>query len=59
MSVTATPGFVAAGGSCGIKSVGASDLALIATTDGISVTAAGVFTSNKICLLYTSDAADE
>ncbi len=48
MSVTATPGFVAAGGSCGIKSVGASDLALIATTDGISVTAAGVFTSNKM-----------
>ena len=48
MSVTATPGFVAGGITCGIKPSGAPDLALVATADGSAVTAAGVFTSNKM-----------
>ena len=46
MSVTAVPGFVAAGLACGVKASGADDLAMVATTDGAAVTAAGVFTSN-------------
>ncbi len=48
MSVTAAPGFVAAGGSCGIKAGGAPDLAVVATADGAAVTAAGVFTTNLV-----------
>src|SRR5688500_18041018 len=47
MSVTAAPGFVAAGIACGIKESGAPDLALVATDDGKPVTAAAVFTANK------------
>lgn len=46
MSVTAAQGFVAAGGAVGIKPGGAPDLALVATADGRSVPAAGVFTQN-------------
>lgn len=48
MSVTTPAGFVAAGGSCGLKDSGAPDLALVATTDGIPVPTAAVFTSNKL-----------
>ncbi len=46
MSVTAPQGFVAAGGSAGIKSGGVPDVAVVATVDGTAVPAAGVFTSN-------------
>jgi glutamate N-acetyltransferase / amino-acid N-acetyltransferase len=46
MSITAADGFVAAGLACGIKASGALDLALVATDDGRSVPAAGVFTAN-------------
>ncbi|MEJ7844078.1 MAG: bifunctional glutamate N-acetyltransferase/amino-acid acetyltransferase ArgJ [Acidimicrobiales bacterium] len=46
MSVTAARGFVAAGGAVGIKASGAADLAVVATTDGRPVTAAGTFTQN-------------
>ena len=46
MSVTAPKGFVAAGGSAGIKVGGAPDVAVIATADGRAVPAAGVFTAN-------------
>ncbi len=48
MSVTDVPGFVAAGLACGIKSPSSPDLAFVATDDGEPVTAAGVFTSNKM-----------
>ena len=48
MSVTAVPGFVAAGMACGVKASGADDLAMVATADGTPVTAAGVFTSNRM-----------
>ena len=48
MSVTEVPGFVAAGVTCGIKSSDKPDLALVATADGAPVSAAGVFTSNKM-----------
>jgi len=48
VSVTAVPGFVAAGLACGVKASGADDLAMVATLDGTPVTAAGVFTSNKM-----------
>ncbi|MDG2426814.1 MAG: bifunctional glutamate N-acetyltransferase/amino-acid acetyltransferase ArgJ [Acidimicrobiales bacterium] len=48
MSVTKVPGFVAAGMACGIKASGAEDLAVVATADGLPVTAAGVFTSNQM-----------
>jgi glutamate N-acetyltransferase/amino-acid N-acetyltransferase len=44
--VTAVPGFVAGGIACGIKPSGEPDLALVATGDGASVAAAGVFTTN-------------
>jgi glutamate N-acetyltransferase / amino-acid N-acetyltransferase len=44
--VTAVPGFVAGGLACGIKPSGDPDLALVATADGVAVTAAGVFTTN-------------
>jgi len=46
VSVTAAPGFVAAGGAVGIKAGGAPDLAVVATDDGRPVAAAGVFTAN-------------
>ncbi len=46
MSVTAAPGFVAAGGAIGIKPGGAPDVAVVATADGRPVPAAGVFTAN-------------
>lgn len=48
MSVTAAPGFVAAGVAAGIKASGAPDLALVATADHRPVTAAGVFTTNLV-----------
>ena len=48
MSVTEVPGFIAAGVTCGIKPSGNPDLALVATADGAPVSAAGVFTSNKM-----------
>ena len=48
MSVTTVPGFIAAGVACGIKASGADDLAMVATADGLPVTAAGVFTSNRM-----------
>ncbi len=46
MSVTAPEGFVAVGGSAGIKAGGMPDVAVVATADGRAVPAAGVFTSN-------------
>jgi glutamate N-acetyltransferase / amino-acid N-acetyltransferase len=46
VSVTAPEGFVAAGGSAGIKAAGVPDVAVVATDDGHSVAAAGVFTAN-------------
>jgi glutamate N-acetyltransferase/amino-acid N-acetyltransferase len=46
VSVTAPQGFVATGGSGGIKANDALDVAIVATADGKSVPAAGVFTSN-------------
>ena len=48
MSVTAAPGFVAAGGHCGIKPAGELDLALVATEDGRAVPTAAVFTANRM-----------
>ena len=47
MSVTAAQGFVAAGGHAGVKADGVPDLAVVTTTDGRAVPAAGVFTANK------------
>ncbi|HUC05036.1 MAG TPA: bifunctional glutamate N-acetyltransferase/amino-acid acetyltransferase ArgJ [Acidimicrobiales bacterium] len=47
MSVTAPEGFVAAGGSAGIKAGGAPDVAVVASAGGVAVPAAGVFTSNR------------
>jgi len=48
VSVTAAPGFVAAGVAAGIKASGNLDLSLVATADGLPVSAAGVFTRNKM-----------
>jgi glutamate N-acetyltransferase / amino-acid N-acetyltransferase len=48
MSVTAAPGFVASAVSAGVKPAGDPDLALVATEDARPVTAAGVFTANKM-----------
>jgi len=48
MSVTAPQGFTANGVACGIKPSGDLDLSLVATTDGQPVTAAAVFTQNKM-----------
>ena len=49
MSVTAAAGFVAAGIHGGVKDdAEALDLALVATDDGTPVSAAGVFTPNKM-----------
>ena len=49
MTVTAPRGFVAAGGSIGIKANGNPDLAIVATADGRPVAAAGTFTQNLAC----------
>ena len=46
MSVTAPRGFVATGGSAGIKAGKVPDVAVVATADGRAVPAAGVFTAN-------------
>jgi glutamate N-acetyltransferase / amino-acid N-acetyltransferase len=46
MSVTAAPGFVAAGIPCGIKVSGQPDLALVATASRQPAAVAAVFTSN-------------
>jgi glutamate N-acetyltransferase/amino-acid N-acetyltransferase len=46
VSITAPEGFVAAAGSAGIKAGGVPDVAVVATSDGKAVPAAGVFTSN-------------
>jgi len=46
VSVTAPRGFVATGGSAGIKAGSMPDVAVVATADGRAVPAAGVFTSN-------------
>ena len=46
MSVTAPRGFLAAGGSVGIKAGDAPDAALVVTDDARAVAAAGVFTAN-------------
>ena len=48
MTVTGVDGFVAGGIAAGIKANGRPDLALVATADGRPVTAAGVFTANKM-----------
>jgi glutamate N-acetyltransferase / amino-acid N-acetyltransferase len=48
VSVTAPRGFEAGGVASGIKSSGAPDLALVATTDRRPVPAAGVFTTNLV-----------
>jgi glutamate N-acetyltransferase/amino-acid N-acetyltransferase len=48
MSVTAAGGFLAAGGSAGLKDDGRPDLAVVATADRRPVPAAGVFTSNRL-----------
>jgi glutamate N-acetyltransferase/amino-acid N-acetyltransferase len=47
VSITAAPGFVAAGVPCGLKASGGPDLSLVATADGRAVPAAAVFTTNK------------
>ncbi len=47
MSVTAPKGFVAVGGSAGIKGEGVPDVAVVATADGQPVPTAAVFTSNR------------
>jgi glutamate N-acetyltransferase/amino-acid N-acetyltransferase len=49
VSVTAAPGFVAAGIHCGIKANGNPDLSLVATAHGRPVAAAAVFTQNLAC----------
>jgi glutamate N-acetyltransferase/amino-acid N-acetyltransferase len=46
VSVTSPRGFVAAGGSVGIKAAGEPDAAVVATDDAKAVPAAAVFTSN-------------
>jgi glutamate N-acetyltransferase/amino-acid N-acetyltransferase len=49
VSITAVPGFDAAGIASGIKGSGDPDLALVATASREAVPAAGVFTSNLAC----------
>ena len=49
MSITAVPGFEAAGIASGVKPSGDLDLALVTTTDRQPVAAAGVFTTNIVC----------
>ncbi|MET0628824.1 MAG: bifunctional glutamate N-acetyltransferase/amino-acid acetyltransferase ArgJ [Acidimicrobiia bacterium] len=46
--ITSVPGFVAGGLASGIKSSGAPDLSMVATTDHRPVAAAGVFTTNLV-----------
>jgi len=48
MSVVAAAGFSAHGVACGIKPSGGLDLSLVATTSGRPVSAAAVFTQNKM-----------
>jgi glutamate N-acetyltransferase / amino-acid N-acetyltransferase len=48
MSVTAPQGFTASGLACGIKPSGDPDLGLVATAEAAPVTAAAVFTQNKM-----------
>ena len=48
MSVTAAKGFIAGGAACGIKPSGNPDLAIVATADHRSVSAAGVFTTSLV-----------
>ncbi len=48
MSVTAAPGFEAGAAASGLKPGAALDVALVATADHAPVTAAGVFTSNRV-----------
>lgn len=48
MSVTAAQGFEAGGTACGIKAGGAPDLAMVATSGRQPVSAAAVFTTNKV-----------
>ena len=48
MSVTAPAGFTANGVACGIKPSGDLDLAVVATADAEPVSAAAVFTQNKM-----------
>jgi glutamate N-acetyltransferase/amino-acid N-acetyltransferase len=47
LSVTAPQGFVAAGGTCGLKDSGAPDLAVVATANGLAVPVAVVVTANR------------
>ena len=47
-AITAPKGFVAGGVHAGLKRSGKLDLSLIATADGTPVSAAAVFTSNKL-----------
>jgi glutamate N-acetyltransferase / amino-acid N-acetyltransferase len=47
VSVTAPKGFVAVGGSAGIKAEGVPDVAVVATADGQPVPTAAVFTANR------------
>ena len=47
-AITAPKGFVAGGVHAGLKKSGKLDLALVATADGVPVTAAAVFTANKL-----------
>jgi glutamate N-acetyltransferase/amino-acid N-acetyltransferase len=49
MSVTLPKGFVAAGGTAGLKASGDPDLAVVATEDAKPVAVAGVFTTNLVC----------
>jgi glutamate N-acetyltransferase / amino-acid N-acetyltransferase len=46
--ITKPAGFAAGGIACGIKTNGAPDLALVATTDRRPVSAAAVFTTNRV-----------
>jgi len=48
VSVTAATGFDASGAAGGVKPTGEPDVALVATSDRRPVTAAGVFTSNRV-----------
>ena len=48
MSVTTPGGFVANGVAAGIKASGDLDLSLVATADGVPVSAAATFTQNKL-----------
>jgi len=48
MSVVGPEGFEAAGVACGIKGIGALDLALVATTDRAPAAAAATFTRNRV-----------